>query len=57
MDFRIKLRSDMEESMITLGKVMFVIGVLGMILCGVTLCLLPRLFEKQRKELLKELEK
>lgn len=57
MDFKIKLRSDMEESMITLGKVMFVIGILGMILCGVTLCLLPRLFEKQRKELLKELEK
>lgn len=42
--------------MFTIGKVMFVAGILGMALCGVTLCMLPRIFQKQKRNLLKELE-
>lgn len=42
--------------MITIGKVMFFAGILGVILCGVILCILPRIFQKQKNELLKELE-
>lgn len=42
--------------MFTIGKVMFVVGILGTILCGAVLCILPRIFQKQKSDLLKELE-
>lgn len=40
--------------MITVGMVMFASGILGFVLCGVSLCLLPKHFRKQREKVLEE---
>ena len=42
--------------MITLGKVMFILGILGVVLSGGCFCFLPKLFRKQREKLLDELK-
>ena len=42
--------------MITLGTFMFITGILGIVLCGVSLCILPKRFQKQREQLLDELK-
>ncbi|MBU5679148.1 hypothetical protein [Blautia sp. MSJ-9] len=42
--------------MITLGTVMFVTGILGFVLCGINLCLLPKHFRKQRERVLEEVK-
>lgn len=42
--------------MITLGTVMFILGISGIVLCGVSFCLMPKVFRKQREKLLDELK-
>ncbi len=42
--------------MVTLGTVMFIVGIVGVVLCGVSLCFLPKLFRRQRERLLDELK-
>ena len=39
-----------------LGKIMFAGGLIGVICCMVVLCILPRIFEKQKKKLLEKIE-
>ena len=45
-----------ELQLITLGTVMFAAGILGFVLCGVSLCLLPGHFRKQRERVLEEVK-
>lgn len=42
--------------MITLGKVMFIAGIAGVVLCMGSFCILPGIFRKQREKLLSVLE-
>jgi beta-lactamase regulating signal transducer with metallopeptidase domain len=41
---------------ITLGSIMFIVGIIGFLLCLALLLLLPSIFAKQKKHLLEELE-
>lgn len=47
-------REDME---ITVGLLMFILGILGVLICVIILCVIPQKFDKQRKELLNRIEK
>ena len=38
------------------GVVMMAGGIVGMVVCMILLCILPGIFEKQRKKLLSEIE-
>ncbi|MDO4601439.1 MAG: hypothetical protein Q4B37_04140 [Eubacteriales bacterium] len=42
---------------ITMGLLMFILGILGVLISVIVLCLLPGHFEKQRKELMDQIEK
>lgn len=42
--------------MVTQGAVMLVAGILGVVICGVSLSFLPRIFRRQREQLLEKLE-
>ena len=42
--------------MVTQGTVMLVAGLLGVVICGVNLSFLPRIFRRQREQLLEKLE-
>ena len=42
--------------MVTQGTVMLVAGILGVVICGVSLSFLPRIFHRQREQLLEKLE-
>lgn len=41
----------------TLGKIMFTGGIVGMVICVIILCIAPAVFKKQKKKLLEEIEK
>ena len=42
--------------MVTQETVMLVAGILGVVICGVSLSFLPRIFRRQREQLLEKLE-
>ena len=42
--------------MVSQGTVMLVAGILGVVICGVNLSFLPRIFRRQREQLLEKLE-
>lgn len=42
---------------ITMGLLMLILGILGVLLSVIVLCVLPGRFEKQRKELMDKIEK
>ncbi len=42
---------------ITVGLLMFILGILGVLICVIILCILPQKFDKQRKELLDRIER
>lgn len=42
--------------MVTQGTVMLVAGILGVVLCGGSLCFLPWIFRRQREQLLEKLK-
>lgn len=56
MDFLTGYKKKEELQLITLGTVMFVTGILGFVLCGINLCLLPKHFRKQRERVLEEVK-
>lgn len=39
-----------------IGKIMFAGGLAGVVCCVIALCILPGIYEKQRKKLLEKLE-
>ncbi|MDO4273485.1 MAG: hypothetical protein Q4D16_07445 [Eubacteriales bacterium] len=41
---------------INIGTIMFAAGIAGMIICMIVLYILPKIFEKQRKKLMEEIE-
>lgn len=45
-----------EQMVISQGIVMLVTGVLGVVICGGGLCMLPRIFRRQREQLLKKIK-
>lgn len=48
--------SDNEERRKIMGTVMFIGGILCLVICMAVLCILPKIFSKQRKKLLEEIE-
>ena len=56
MDFLTGYKKKEDLQLITLGTVMFVTGILGFVLCGINLCLLPKHFRKQRERVLEEVK-
>ncbi|MDO5781676.1 MAG: hypothetical protein Q4P27_04395 [Eubacteriales bacterium] len=42
--------------MITQGTVMLAAGILGVVICGGSLCFLPKTFRRQREQLLEKME-
>ncbi len=42
---------------ITIGLLMIILGILGVLISVIVLCLLPGQFEKQRKELMDKIER
>ncbi|MDC7289642.1 hypothetical protein NXH76_17715 [Blautia schinkii] len=41
---------------ITLGTVMFIVGIVGLVTCLVLLYFMPKIFSKQKKKLLEEIQ-
>lgn len=51
------VRSKGENGMVTSGLLILVAGILGLVTCGTALCFLPGIFQKQKKELLNQIER
>lgn len=45
-----------KDMIITLGTIMFFGGILGMAICMITLLILPRIFEKQKRKFFEQMD-